>query len=99
MDVVEDRDDTVEDTLDTMDDRKDTVEDSLVTGEDREDSIEGPDPYLSCCQSGGRVVSQVLCLPRYYRKDLLPACKSEILCGPSRCRGLFQGVATVSLMQ
>lgn len=35
------------------------------------------DPYLSCSQSGGRVVSQVFCLPTDYRKDLLPSCKSD----------------------
>ena len=37
------------------------------------------DPFLSCCQSGGRVVSQVFCLPRDYRKDLLPSGKSQYL--------------------
>ena len=53
--------------------------DYLSNCRDRVDNsfpVSGLDPYLSCCQSGGRVVSQVFCLPEDYRKDVLPSCKS-----------------------
>ena len=53
---------------------------SLYNDRDRGDSsvsFSALDPYLSCCQSGGRVVSQVFCLPEDYRKDVLPTCKSK----------------------
>jgi len=34
--------------------------------------------YLACCKEGGKVVSQVFCLPPEYRKDVLPPSPSPL---------------------